>query len=42
MEWTTSKFIREIVSLVREIDSLDKFTIALKDHLWLILGFEPD
>ena len=32
----------EIPLNIREIDSLDKFTIALKDHLWLILDFEPD
>ena len=27
---------------VREIDSFDKFSLALKDHLWRILGCEPD
>ena len=27
---------------VREIDSIDKFSVALKDYLWRILGFEPD
>ena len=32
----------ELPMNVRENDSLYKFTLALKDHLWLILGFEPD
>ena len=32
----------ELPLYLREIDNLDKFTLALKDHLWLILGFEPD
>ena len=32
----------ELPHYLREIDNLDKFTLALKDHLWLILGFEPD
>ena len=27
---------------VREIDNFDKFSLALKDYLWQILGFEPD
>ena len=27
---------------IREIVHLDTFTIALKNHLWRILGFEPD
>ena len=27
---------------VREIENFDKFSIALKDHLWRILGCEPD
>ena len=26
----------------REIECIDKFSLALKDHLWLSLGFEPD
>ena len=38
---TFQKWI-ELPLNIRKIDNLDKFTIALKDHLWLILGFEPD
>ena len=32
----------ELLHTVREINSVEKFSLALKDHLWLILGFEPD
>ena len=32
----------ELPLYLREIGNLDKFSRALKDHLWLILGFEPD
>ena len=27
---------------LREIDNFDKYSEALKEHLWLILGLEPD
>ena len=27
---------------LREINNFDKFTLALKEHLWLILGLKPD
>ena len=46
--FSNSFFIRtlnqwnELPLYLREIDNLDKFTVAVKDHLWLILGFEPD
>ena len=32
----------ELPHTIREINSVEKFSLALKDHLWLILGFEPD
>ena len=32
----------ELPLTMREIDCVEKFSLALKDHLWLILGFEPD
>ena len=32
----------ELPHTVREIDCVEKFSLALKDYLWLILGFEPD
>ena len=38
----TIKNWNELPLSVREIDSFDKFSLALKDHLWRILGFEPN
>ena len=38
----TLKQWNELPLTLREIVCPDKFSLALKDHLWLILGFEPD
>ena len=38
----TLKNWNELPHSLREIECPDKFSLALKDHLWLILGFEPD
>ena len=38
----TMNYWNELPYIVREIKSSDKFSVALKDHLWRILGFEPD
>ena len=38
----TLKRWNELPIILREIECPEKFSLALKDHLWLILGFEPD
>ena len=38
----TVKSWNDLPLSVREIESSDKFSVALKDYMWLILGFEPD
>ena len=46
--FSNSFFIRtlnqwnELPLYLREINSFDKFELALKEHLWLILGLKPD
>ena len=38
----TLKSWNDLPLSVRDIESFDKFSVALKDYMWLILGFEPD
>ena len=38
----TLKHWNDLPLSLREEENFERFSLALKDHLWLILGFEPD